>query len=130
MPRERVPLLRDREDDLAGDLDAAVLREAFAVAPDERLAPVADDLARVEDDFLAALLERAVFDPEVDLGVPLERPEVERPLDEPEPLLRESSSPVHLPDMTRWAASATASAMVLAKVSLPSFGKPSGSICL
>lgn len=98
----RVPLVVLRADDLA--------------APDERLEPVPEDLARAEDDFFFApplrdrdddffappLLEREA---EEELPAPPERPlPLELPL--------ELSLGDHLPDMTRCAASATASAMI------------------
>jgi hypothetical protein len=95
---------------------AAGLRAVLA-----RLAPVADDLARLGLAFSAPLLLReaverlAVERFAVDLrALPLRLPLDER--DDEAPLALELSSAVHLPDMTRWAASATASA-----ISEPSF---------
>ena len=77
-----------------------------ALAPEERLA-VEADLARVDVDFLRVPVERFAverFAPELDLAV-----RARDVLDEAEPL--ELSSSVHLPDRTRCAASATASAI-------------------
>ena len=130
------PLLRDR-DALEREL---VLRGDFALAPalgdlrapDERLAPEVEDLARAVPAFFAppverddAVVERLAAPPverfavdvrfapdEVDLRAPLER--ALEPLDvEPElpPLDDDDVSALHLPDMTRCAASATASAI-------------------
>ena len=104
-------------------LAGAVLR-----AVDARVAPAREDFARVAVDFFAAELLRAVLLRAVDaravldfLAVAFLRPPVARfvpPLrdapDEAE-LARvavDPSSPVHLPDITRCAASATASAMI------------------
>jgi hypothetical protein len=122
VPRDRVPL--PREPELRDDFAPVLLREDLAApplalfaAPDERVAPVPDDFARVEVDFLAPPLERADVD---FFAVPVEpradpadlRPPLElRELDEPVLPLLESSSADHLPDITRCAASATASAM-------------------
>jgi len=120
------------------DFDAAPERLAagLAVPPDlraadERLAPEVDDFARVEEDFFAAPVER--FAPLLDRFALDERellllerlaledePDDLRPVDpdddddEPEllPPLPDMSVGVHLPDMTRCAASATASAMI------------------
>lgn len=101
-------------------------------AADERLAPLAEDFARFAPDFFAPL-ERDELEPDF-LAVPLllERFAPERELDdlrapldlEPEPADEEVELPplpadisvVHLPDITRCAASATASA-----ISEPSF---------
>jgi len=117
-------------------LDAALERfaEVFAApldlrAPDDRLAPELDDFARDDDeDFFAAPLERFAPDERVlrdelplldllafddepeDLRAPADRDEDD---DEPElvpPLARSLGD--HLPDITRCAASATASAMI------------------
>jgi hypothetical protein len=103
-------------------------------APDERLAPELADFARVDDAFFAPL-EREEVDRE--LAVPLDLLAVERepvdlrPLVERVPVLRDddpeavreedepelpppldASAALHLPDITRCAASATASAMI------------------
>jgi hypothetical protein len=108
--RERVTPLRGfaaRPDGFARALDVA-LRVAVV-----RLVPPVDDLARVEVDFLAPV-ERELADfarPPLVLRVP---PRDEDPV---APELSELSSIAdHLPDMTRCAASATASA-----ISEPSF---------
>jgi hypothetical protein len=124
-PRALLPPLRDRLLVLRDDVDLA--------APDERLEPVPDVLARDEPDFVEVLLLRA-FDvpllarevPLDDLAAPLrddddlverddalellpaDEPDELRPLLEPELLL----SLDHLPLITRCAASATASAMI------------------
>jgi len=109
-------VLRLRAPPLPRDFVAAVERFAAGLrAADERLAPEDEDFARVEVDFLAVLrlavprfaVERfAVERFAVDLRVPLLR------VDEPElvPALALPST-LHLPDITRWAASATASAI-------------------
>jgi hypothetical protein len=125
-----VPLLREVDPRFAV-LRLAVLRDDFAAPPvereplllaaEDRLEPEADDFARVEEDLRAPELLRAVDLRDVLLRAPLERDELL-----PAPLLREapeeaepelepvlaSPSKLHLPDMTRWAASATASAMI------------------
>jgi hypothetical protein len=131
--RERELLLRD-------DLDALVERFAAGLrvpvdlrAGDERLAAELDDFARDDDDFFAAPLarfaldERAVRDaPPLDrLAFDLEADDLRAPLDLPEVLRlagddddAELAPPLelavgdHLPDITRCAASATASAMI------------------
>jgi hypothetical protein len=115
VPRERVVPVRDR---------VPVLREDFAAPPLLALrvplevpAPALDDFARVDVDFFAPpverelLVERLAVDRELvaDLRPPLLRPDDEDP--ELPPLLAEPSK-LHLPDITRWAASATASAMM------------------
>jgi hypothetical protein len=113
VPRERELVLRDRDAALRGDLDAPPeaffapeLVEAFRV-PADALEPELDDLARVEVD-LRALLARDPLDRDpLDLRAPLLRDDVEP--DVVEPVLDPST--VHLPDMTRCAASATASAI-------------------
>ena len=111
-----------------------VLREDFA-APLARFAvevlrapvevdPAPEDFARVDEDFLAAPLERdellaappldrfAVEVEAEDLRAPLDRPALLRGADEDEPeLVLALPSIDHLPDMTRCAASATASAI-------------------
>lgn len=108
MLRSRVPLLRGlaaaadfaREPDPAADL----------LAPLERFAPVLDDFARLVVVLRAPDFARDVDDLErvpADLRPPAPRDELEAellpPLDE--------SSVAHLPDSTRCAASATASAI-------------------
>ena len=137
MPRPRV--VREREVVLRFRV---VVRVFVAVerglaadlrAVDARVAPARDDFARVDVDFFAAellraMLLRAVLLRAVDardvldfLAVAFFRPPVARFV----PLLRDApdeaelaravvdpSSPVHLPDITRCAASATASAMI------------------
>ncbi len=134
-PRDFVPLVREREPLLRdpllrGDFAAPLLRGDFAAplalfaapdfrAADERLAPEVDDFARVEGFFAAAervllaapLVERFAVELEADdFRAPLARAELVRDPEEVDPeLLPESSD--HLPDMTRCAASATASAM-------------------
>ena len=117
MLRERVPVLR--EDFVVPPL------LALRVPVEARVAPLLEDFARVDVDFFASPVERELLverfaverEPADDLRVPLERPELALPrveLDEdPElpPLLAELSK-LHLPDITRCAASATASAMI------------------
>ena len=108
MLRERVDALRLR----------VLLRAGFFAAlesvDEERLAAGVADFARLDADFLAAPVLRAVLLRVVDFA----RVEVLRALVERfEPVLREElealavSSVVHLPDITRCAASATASAI-------------------
>lgn len=105
MLRERVLVLRLRADVLRG------LAAAFGLAAVERLAAGFEDFARVEADFLAPLLRVPVDRFAVDDRVPVLRDdEPLRDEDDVEPLL-ELSSPAHLPDITRCAASATASAI-------------------
>jgi hypothetical protein len=99
--RDRAPLLR--EDFAAPPVDDVFARELVDVfAPVERVEPDVDDFA-LDELGLRALLER---DPELDLRALPPRDELE---DEPE--LLDPSSVVHLPDITRCAASATASAI-------------------
>ena len=132
---ERELVLRDdfaappREDD---DEGLRVPDDDLRV-PDERLAPVPDDFARDDDDFFAPpverdelerddappLLERFAVErePVDDLRAPLERepPELAREEDDDELELEPALEPsvgFHLPDITRCAASATASAMI------------------
>lgn len=104
MPPLRDVLLAPVVDDFA----RVVLAAPDFRVPLDRLAPELEDLARL--DF--ALLAVDDLDlPLLDLRPPLLADE-ER--DEPEPelaLLLDVSSLVHLPDITRWAASATASAI-------------------
>jgi len=135
-----VPLLRERalapRDDLAAPLDALA---AFRVA-EVFFAPELDDLPAVDDDFLAApparevLLRDAVPRAAAERVPPLDFFAVARELDDLRPLLDRAELPrvdldepelpppadpsegLHLPDMTRCAASATASA-----ISDPSF---------
>jgi hypothetical protein len=83
---------------------AGVLRALLA-----RVAPDVDDFARVEI-VLFAVLRLAVERFAVDLRAPVLREEDERDADVVE-LAPELSSAVHLPDITRCAASATASAI-------------------
>jgi hypothetical protein len=105
----------------AAGLRAPVLRVFAAVvarfaaglrAADERLAAPAEDLARVEVDFFAVarfvVARFAVERFAGDLRAPLRR--VDDDEAERVPALALPSA-VHLPDMTRWAASATASAI-------------------
>jgi len=96
--------------------DLAVRVERFAVgllALVERLAPPAEDFARAEGAFLAvlrlAVVRFAVERFADDLRAPVRRADDE---DAPElvPALALPSA-VHFPDITRWAASATASAI-------------------
>jgi hypothetical protein len=142
LPRDREALLRlaPPRDDFVALLPLARLAvERVPVdlrAADERLAPELDDFARLDEAFFAPLerdgVEREDFDapllarlaverePEdlraVDLRPPVERDEEEREVRPSPPPAAPVSSLVHLPDMTRWAASATASA-----ISDPSF---------
>ena len=126
-PRERDPLLRELRlaeplDDFEAPLEGfALLFAAVDLrAPDERLEPAADDFARDAVDFFAPL-ERALVDREREAddlrGADLRDADLRAPLrdedeDEPEPpLTTDSTSAVHLPDSTRCAASATASAI-------------------
>lgn len=114
MPRERVPVLRlafglePAEDEFAPDVLEALR------APLARVDPELEDFARVEVDFRALPVDddfRAPLDRLLlDLRAPLPRDdEVEPELD---PLLvLAMPSIVHLPDITRCAASATASAI-------------------
>jgi hypothetical protein len=109
--RERVDALRVRAG-LADVLAAPVERFAAALrGVEERLAPALEDFARVAVDFFAVLrfaVERfAVERLALDLRVPPLRAEDEAEL---VPALALPST-VHLPDMTRCAASATASAI-------------------
>jgi hypothetical protein len=120
-PRRRALVLRGRDDVLRG---LAARFTAGLRAVEERLAPVddfardvvddfardvVDDFARVVVDFFAvprfAVDRFAVERFAVDLRAPVVRGD-----DEPEPALALPST-VHLPDMTRCAASATASAI-------------------
>lgn len=104
--RERVPLLRD--DFAAPPADALFAREPVDAlrVPEEafvlvaRVDPVPDDFAR------EAVVLRV---PPLDLRVLPPREDDE--LDDAEPELPPAASSVHFPDITRWAASATASAI-------------------
>lgn len=135
--RERLPLLRERAlllPDFAAPLERFAV-ERFALdlrAPDERLAPALADFARVERDLVPAELERDLVE-RLDLArVVRLRPLLDdlrapplRELEEDDPLLRVDAPPLlvpplepeapassdHLPDITRCAASATASAI-------------------
>jgi hypothetical protein len=109
-----------REDPLLEDFALPPLaREPLFFAPDERLEPEPEDFARVEEVLRPLELLRVPLERDVLLRAPEERDEVDRPplRDAPEeevelepPLT--SPSRLHLPDMTRCAASATASAMI------------------
>jgi hypothetical protein len=120
--RERDPVLLRRVLVLRGDFAAAVERPTAALpaedlrAADDRLDADPVDFARLEVDFFAALgrdaAERAPLD--------FDRDDVLRPLVERRVLLdlapppvptTDSTSALHLPDMIRCAASATASAI-------------------
>lgn len=90
----------------AAVLDAGFAREVAALrAPLDRLVPD-DALARVEVAFFAMpclAVERFAVERDPD--------DLRAPLPRDAPVLLPESSAVHLPDMTRWAASATASAI-------------------
>jgi hypothetical protein len=120
--RERDPLvLLRRVLVLRGDFAAAVERGAAALLPDdlraaEERADADDDFARLELDFFVALGRDAAERARLDFA----RDEVLRPLVERRVLpdlapplapTTDSTSAVHLPDMIRCAASATASAI-------------------
>jgi hypothetical protein len=105
--RARVDVLRLRAPARAGFF------AALDVVEEERLAPAAD-FARLAAGFFAVLVLRAVLLPAVDFA----RLELLRAVERFAPVLREDvdapvvlSSVVHLPDITRCAASATASAI-------------------
>ena len=120
-----MPPLRERLDVLRFAVERAGLAAPVAPAvvdfllvarvPDDRVEAAPADFARVALAFLAPvpLLDRV----ELLLRAPVERAAVERPplrddpADEPE-LALASPSTLHLPDITRCAASATASAMI------------------
>jgi hypothetical protein len=109
------------------DFAAPPVPRELPVVDEERVEPVPDDFARLEaalrvDPVLLlrpVVLLPAVLRELLDLPA-LEREELDRPPDDLAPLLRdeplkpddEPSSPPHLPDITRCAASATASAMI------------------
>ena len=107
-PRVRERVLRERDDALRG---FAVRFAAGLRAVDERPVPV-DDFARDAGDFFAVLrfaVDRFAADRFAgDLRAPVRRGDDDEP--EPDPALALPST-VHLPDMTRCAASATASAI-------------------
>jgi hypothetical protein len=136
--RERVPVLRDLAPPLAAPARDVVERDEPALLPLERDEPLPADLARVEPDFAPPEAERVLPEVEdfardvvervpVDLEPLLrELPEREPPLldrdppelarallprEDDEPLLELEPSSLHLPDITRCAASATASAI-------------------
>lgn len=127
------PLERPDEDDLRVPVDLRAPPDLLV--PDERLEPEPDDLARLGEDFFAPgldldELDRELLDPPLlerfaeerepdDLRLPLDLPELPREDDDADPELvppLELSLGDHLPDITRCAASATASA-----ISEPSF---------
>jgi hypothetical protein len=97
---------------LRADFAAAVERLAAGLrAVDARAAPLVADLVRVDAAFFAVLPRFAVVRFAVErLAVALRAPPVRREADAVEPLLALPST-VHLPDITRCAASATASAI-------------------
>ena len=111
-----VPPLRAREPFerellLPGDLRAPELDDLRA--PDERLAPPVDDFARLAVDFFAPL-ERDDAGLELFDELPLDRFAAGlrfEAVDDLRALLDDDISALHLPDMTRCAASATASAI-------------------
>ena len=111
VPRDRVPVLRGLAPDFAREVEAV----AALLAPLDRFALVPDDFARPVVDFRAPPdFARDAVDLErvpVDFRFPAPREELEAEL-----LPLEDSSVAHLPDNTRCAASATASA-----ISEPSF---------
>jgi hypothetical protein len=118
LPRDRVPVLRGPP--ASADFVPFARPLADLLADDERVEVVPDDFARVGDfarvddfarvarDFVPpALAREAVF------LVPFARPPLLEERDAPDfARAPESSSGVHLPDITRCAASATASAMM------------------
>lgn len=124
--RERVDLPRARElrDDAALERFAADLRLPAGLraaldlpAADERLAPEVEDFVRVDlVDFFAverlAVERLAVERFAAGLRAPPARDDIAADAVPPLPALLEASLALHLPDMTRWAASATASAMI------------------
>ena len=115
--RDRVPVLRDFAVPLAGDFARELAPVEDLAAALERFAPALDDFARLVVDLRALVLEvfpRDADDLErvpADLRPPA-RDELEAELLPP----LDDSSDAHLPDSTRCAASATASA-----ISEPSF---------
>ncbi|HEX5237900.1 MAG TPA: hypothetical protein VFW39_05490 [Sphingomicrobium sp.] len=131
--RERDPPLRELRlvgprDAFAAPLDRlALLFDAVDLrAAEERLDPAPEDLAREVEDFFAAPLDREPVEREPDAddlrgedlrAEDLRAEDLREPLrdedeDEPEPpLTTDSTSADHLPDSTRCAASATASAI-------------------
>ena len=119
MERPRVPPLREREVvprlavERVEDFAAPPLERVLAAfAPDERAAAAPDDLARVAVFLVPLLLRAAVLRPPVEeRAAPPREPLEDEPDEEPE-LALASPSTDHFPDMTRCAASATASAMI------------------
>ena len=114
-PRDRVPVPRFAVERVgvlrAGFAAPLELAAAGFFAADERVLAAPPAFARVV--LPAPELFRAVDARVLLLRAPAERDAPPRPLDEGEPLLAlVSPSIVHLPDITRWAASATASAMI------------------
>jgi hypothetical protein len=119
--RERDPLLFRRVLVLRGDFAAAVERPAAALpaedlrAADERLDAEPVDFARLGVDFFAVLgrdaVGRAPLDFERDVFRPLVDRRVLLDLAPPPVPTTDSTSALHLPDMMRCAASATASAI-------------------
>lgn len=107
MAVERVEALR------AGFAAAVDRLAAGFFAADERLEPELDDFARVEALRVPVLLRAADLPDEL-LRAVVERPLLRDPVDdEPEPELALASPSIdHLPDITRCAASATASAII------------------
>jgi hypothetical protein len=117
--RPRVPPLREREVvlRLAVERDEdfpapPVDRVLAAFAPDDRVAPAPEDLARVAVFLVPVLLRAVALRPPVEeRAAPLRELPKDEPDEEPE-LALASPSTDHLPDITRCAASATASAMI------------------
>jgi hypothetical protein len=127
----RRELVREREPELRLVVDLRAVRPALLdlravvplldAAPDERLAAAPDDFARLLlPDLLAPEVEREELAREAVLRVPVERELREReeddrppldPLEDSPPLDPPLSPSVHLPESTRCAASATASAI-------------------
>ena len=105
-PRELVPRVRVEA------LRGRAARAGFAALPVERLAPALADFARLDDALLVAVARFAVDF----LAAGLRALDLRAPLladVEPElPPLLAAPSKLHLPDITRCAASATASAMI------------------
>ena len=105
VPRDRVPLLRGLAPDFTPEVEAADLLaplERFALVPDAFARPVVDFPAPPDFARDAVDLERLP----VDFRFPAPREELEAEL-----LPVPDSSVAHLPDSTRCAASATASAI-------------------
>jgi hypothetical protein len=109
--RDRVPLLRDLPPVPAADFAREVGAVEDLLAPLERFAPVPDDFARVVPDLRAPAPMDFLADADDLERVPADlRPLREEVDAEPPPPLDDSSD-AHLPDSTRCAASATASAI-------------------